>query len=94
MSNHARETIVEQHAIRLADVMDGFVGKPVGERRRVRARTENLDLQIVRDDAPWLVELARAIAATLSRPSHEVTVKPVPPGEIARLRVPRTIAGG
>ena len=36
----------------------------------------------VRDDAPWLVELAKAIAATISRPSHEVTAKPVPRAEI------------
>jgi peptide/nickel transport system substrate-binding protein len=40
----------------------------------------------VRDDAPWLVELAKAIAATISRPSHEVTAKPVPAAEIAQRR--------
>jgi len=33
---------------------------------------------IVRDDSPWLLELARSVAATLSRPGHEVTAKPVP----------------
>ena len=33
---------------------------------------------LVRDDAPWLIELAKSVAAALSRPSHEVTVKTVP----------------
>ncbi len=32
---------------------------------------------IVRDDAPWLVDLANAVAVLISRPGHEVTVKPV-----------------
>lgn len=41
---------------------------------------------IVRDDAPWLVELAKAIAATISRPSHEVTARPVPAAEVAQRR--------
>ena len=40
----------------------------------------------VREDAPWLVELAKAIAATISRPSHEVTAKTVPALEIAQRR--------
>jgi peptide/nickel transport system substrate-binding protein len=40
----------------------------------------------VREDAPWLVELAKAIAATISRPSHEVTAKTVPAPEIAQRR--------
>jgi peptide/nickel transport system substrate-binding protein len=43
----------------------------------------------VRDDAPWLVELAKAIAATISRPSHEVTAKPVPAAEIGQRRTSR-----
>ena len=43
----------------------------------------------VREDAPWLVELAKAIAATISRPSHEVTAKPVPALEIAQRRTSR-----
>lgn len=38
---------------------------------------------IVRSDAPWLVEVARAIAATITRPSHEVTVQPLPAAELA-----------
>ena len=33
---------------------------------------------LVRDDAPWLVELAKAVAATIARPAHEVTARPVP----------------
>lgn len=44
---------------------------------------------IVRDDAPWLIAVANAIAATISRPSHEVTVKPVPPAELASRRASR-----
>lgn len=43
----------------------------------------------VREDAPWLVELARAIAATITRPSHEVTAKPVPPAEFTQRRSSR-----
>ena len=43
----------------------------------------------VRDDAPWLVELAKAIAATLSRPSHEVTAKPVPSADFSQRRAAR-----
>jgi peptide/nickel transport system substrate-binding protein len=38
---------------------------------------------LVRDDAPWLVELARAVAATIARPGHEVTARPAPAAEIA-----------
>lgn len=40
----------------------------------------------VRDDAPWLVELAKAIAATIARPSHEVTARPIPAAELAQRR--------
>jgi peptide/nickel transport system substrate-binding protein len=43
----------------------------------------------VREDAPWLVELAKAIAATISRPSHEVTAKPVPASDFAQRRAAR-----
>lgn len=43
----------------------------------------------VRDDAPWLVELAKAIAATISQASHEVTAKPVPAAELAQRRTSR-----
>ncbi len=32
---------------------------------------------IVRDDAPYLVELARTVAAALSRAGHEVTARPI-----------------
>ncbi len=32
---------------------------------------------LVREDAPYLVELARAVAAALSKPSHEITVRGV-----------------
>lgn len=47
---------------------------------------------LVRDDAPWLVELARAVAATVSRPSHEVTAHPVPASELASRRASRLFA--
>lgn len=43
----------------------------------------------VREDAPWLVELAKAIAATISRPAHEVTVKPVPNADFVQRRSSR-----
>jgi peptide/nickel transport system substrate-binding protein len=45
---------------------------------------------LVRDDAPWLVELAKAIAATIARPSHEVTARPVPAAEVAQRRNSRS----
>jgi peptide/nickel transport system substrate-binding protein len=44
---------------------------------------------IVRDDSPWLVDVANAVAATITRPSHEVTVKPVPAAELASRRTSR-----
>ena len=46
----------------------------------------------VRDDAPWLVELARAVAATISRPHHEVTTHPLPAAEIAQRRATRAFS--
>lgn len=46
----------------------------------------------VREDAPWLVELAKAIAATISLPSHEVTAKPVPAADLAQRRGSRSYA--
>jgi peptide/nickel transport system substrate-binding protein len=45
---------------------------------------------LVRDDAPWLRELARAVAASISRPSHEVTVRPIPAAELSARRASRT----
>jgi len=44
---------------------------------------------LVRDDAPWLVELARTVAGLLSRPGHELTAKPVPADELAQKRTSR-----
>jgi peptide/nickel transport system substrate-binding protein len=44
---------------------------------------------IVRDDAPWLIAVANAVAATITRPSHEVTVKTVPASELASRRSSR-----
>jgi peptide/nickel transport system substrate-binding protein len=45
---------------------------------------------IVRDDSPWLVELARSVAAILSRPSHEVVAKPVAAQEMSQRRTSRS----
>jgi peptide/nickel transport system substrate-binding protein len=47
---------------------------------------------IVRSDSPWLVEVATAVAATISRPGHEVTVRPIPPSELASRRSSRMFA--
>lgn len=47
---------------------------------------------LVRDDAPWLIEVARTVAASASAPSHEVTPRLVPPAEIARRRGARSYA--
>ncbi len=47
---------------------------------------------LVRDDAPWLVELARAVAATVARPQHEVTARPLPSAELAQRRASRAFA--
>jgi peptide/nickel transport system substrate-binding protein len=47
---------------------------------------------LYREDGPWLAELARAVAATLSRPGHELTVKSVPEAELRTLRATRNYA--
>ena len=47
---------------------------------------------VVRDDAPWLVELARALAAALSAPTHEVVPRPLPWPEVLQRRAARTYA--
>ncbi len=47
---------------------------------------------LVTDDAPWLVELARAVAATISQPSHEVTVRPISAADFASRRRSRNFA--
>jgi peptide/nickel transport system substrate-binding protein len=47
---------------------------------------------LVADDAPWLVELARAVAATISQPSHEVTVRPISAADFASKRRSRNFA--
>lgn len=44
---------------------------------------------LVRDDSPWMNALASTIAATITRPGHEVTVKPVPASELASRRASR-----
>lgn len=47
---------------------------------------------LVRDDSPWLMEVARAIAATLSAPGHELTVKPTGQSDLRNLRGSRAFA--
>ncbi len=47
---------------------------------------------LVRDDAPYLVELARSVAAALSRPSHEVVARPVSAATIRERRASRAYA--
>lgn len=46
----------------------------------------------VRDDAPWLIEIARALAVALSSPSHEVTPRLAPAPEVAQRRATRAFA--
>lgn len=41
---------------------------------------------LVREDAPWMIDVANAIAATITRPGHEVTVRTVPASELASRR--------
>jgi peptide/nickel transport system substrate-binding protein len=47
---------------------------------------------LYREDGPWLAELARAVAATLSRPGHELSVKSLPEAELRTLRATRNYA--
>ncbi len=47
---------------------------------------------LVRDDAPWLVEIARALAISASTPSHELMLIPRPFGEVGRRRLGRSFA--
>lgn len=44
---------------------------------------------LVREDSSWLVELAQAVAARITRPQHEVTVKPVSAADLAQRRASR-----
>jgi peptide/nickel transport system substrate-binding protein len=47
---------------------------------------------LVRDDAPWLIELAKAVAATIGRPGHEINVRALPGSEITQRRATRSFA--
>jgi peptide/nickel transport system substrate-binding protein len=47
---------------------------------------------VVRDDSPWLVEVALAVAAALSRPSHEISTRPVPAIEVVQRRATRAFS--
>lgn len=44
---------------------------------------------LVRDDAPWLVAVANAVASSIARPGHEVTVKPISATDLASRRSTR-----
>lgn len=44
---------------------------------------------LVREDSRWMVAVANAVAATITRPGHEVTVKTVPGAELASRRASR-----
>jgi len=43
----------------------------------------------VRDDSQWMVEVAQAIAARITRPQHEVTAKPIGAADLAQRRASR-----
>lgn len=44
---------------------------------------------LVRDDSAWMRELAEVVAARLSRPDHEIGVRPVPQSELRQRRSSR-----
>lgn len=47
---------------------------------------------LVREDSPWLVELARAVAAALTTATSDVAVRPVSPQEVNDKRASRAFA--
>jgi peptide/nickel transport system substrate-binding protein len=47
---------------------------------------------VVRDDSPWLVELARAVASALTSTASDVGVRPVPLAEVEQRRASRAFA--
>lgn len=47
---------------------------------------------LVREDSPWLVEVAKALSAALSSPSHEVTARALAPADVAQRRAARAYA--
>ena len=47
---------------------------------------------LARDDSPWLIELARAVAGALTTTQAEVTIKPVSSSEIDQRRASRGFA--
>jgi hypothetical protein len=47
---------------------------------------------LVRDDAPWLIELARTVAASMSSPSREIATRLTSPSEIVQRRDARSYA--
>jgi peptide/nickel transport system substrate-binding protein len=47
---------------------------------------------LVRDDSPWLIELARSLAVALSAPGHEVSARALAPAEAAARKSARAFA--
>jgi peptide/nickel transport system substrate-binding protein len=47
---------------------------------------------LVRDDSPWLVEVARALSAALSSPSHEVATRLLPSADATQRRAMRAFS--
>jgi peptide/nickel transport system substrate-binding protein len=47
---------------------------------------------LVRDDAPWLVEVARALAVALSSAGHEIALRPIAAPDLAARRANRAFA--
>jgi peptide/nickel transport system substrate-binding protein len=44
---------------------------------------------LVREDAPWMVEVARAVSVALSSPGHELRCVPLPAADLAPRRITR-----
>ncbi len=68
-----------------------FVVGPAWEQGDARWTGPPVEL-LVRDDAPWLVEVARALAVALSTASHEITARPLAWPELVQRRSRRAFA--
>jgi peptide/nickel transport system substrate-binding protein len=64
------------------------VGPPWGQQASAQWTGASCDL-VVRDDAPWLMEVARAVSVALSTPSHEVTARALPWPDVLQRRAQR-----
>jgi peptide/nickel transport system substrate-binding protein len=47
---------------------------------------------LVRDDSPWLIEVARALSAALSSQSHEIAARPLAPADVLQRRTARAFS--